>query len=230
MTAIDFVAAALSFKLPPESPVEDLCCVTGERCLTIARKYAILASFTGLDLLQAPQSDRVGVAAWRVMTHSAPHYDPCKKRDLYPLRQSHWMCDGQRVEYLDRFSVRKYVLYGVASSRWCGYVTTSYKKHGVLLASVNVGGRAVWLWELRRVDCSDSVIVWDTWLRLRAAQDAGIPRPLIETLDISPGYIGKIGWRVWRDFETWARPRIFSSLYQFMTYLLPSKEELKNVV
>jgi hypothetical protein len=52
---------------------------------------------------------------------------------------------------------------------------------------------------------------------------------LIERLDIAPGYMAKIGWRVWRDFESWARPRMRSPLYEFMTYLLPSKEELKSV-
>jgi hypothetical protein len=51
---------------------------------------------------------------------------------------------------------------------------------------------------------------------------------LIERLDIAPGYMAKIGWRVWRDFEAWARPRMLSPLYQFLTYLLPSQEELRH--
>jgi hypothetical protein len=228
MTAIDLIAAALPPETPPESPAEGVCCVTGATCPTIARRHAILDSFTGLDLLRAPMSDRVGVAAWRVMTHSVTHHDPTKKRDLCPLRQSHWICDGRTVEYLDRQGVRKRVLNGVDAPQWAGYVTTSYKKHGSLLAPVNAGGRVVWLWETRLVDCSDRAAVADTWARLRAAQDAGIPRPLIEALDIAPGYMAKIGWRVWREFEAWARPRMLSPLYQFLTYLLPSQEELRN--
>jgi len=227
MTAIDLIAAALPPEPPPETSEEGVCCVTGALCQTVARRHAILDSFTGLDLLRAPMSDRVGVAAWRVMTYSVPHHDPTKKRDLCPLRQSHWVCDGRTVEYMDRKQVRGAVLDGLAAAQWAGYVTTSYKKHGSLLAPVNTYGRQVWLWETRRVDCSDRVAVADTWARLRAAQDAGIPRPLIEHLDIAPGYMAKIGWRVWRDFEAWARPRMRSPLYEFLTYLLPSMEELR---
>jgi hypothetical protein len=196
--------------------------------MTIHRKHVIKPSFTNRDLLRAPDSARAGVAAWRAMTYSVPHHDPTRKRDLCPLRQSHWLCDGRAVEYLDRREVRRLVLDGVSAATWCGYVTTSYKKHGCLLAPVNSGGRQVWLWETRLVDCSDRVTVVDTWARLRAAQDAGIPRPLIERLDIAPGYMAKIGWRVWRDFEAWARPRMLSPLYQFLTYLLPSQEELRH--
>lgn len=228
MTAIDLIAAALPQETPPEPPTEGVCCVTGATCPTINRKHVIKPSFTNLDLLAAPGSDRVGVAAWRVMTHSVPHEDPAKKRDRAPLRQSHWLCDGRTVDYMDRQGVRQMVLSGVSAPCWAGYVTTSYKKHGALLAPVNTCGRAVWLWETRLVDCTDRAAVADTWARLRAAQDAGIPRPLIEHLDIAPGYMAKIGWRVWRDFEAWARPRTLSPLYQFITYLLPSQEELRN--
>jgi hypothetical protein len=227
MHAVDLIAAALPPESLPEPPAEGVCCVTGATCMTIGRKHAIKPSFTNIDLLRAPDSDRAGVAAWRALTYSTPHPDPAKKRDLCPLRQSHWLCDGQTIKYLDRQGVRQRVLDGVGALQWCGYATTSYKKHGCLLAPVNVGGRAVWLWETRLVDCSDMDAVADTWSRLRAAQDAGIPRPLIERLDIAPGYMAKIGWRVWRDFEAWARPRMRSPLYEFMTYLLLSKEELK---
>ena len=228
MTAIDLIAAALPPETPPESPVEGICCVTGAKCMTVARKYAIQDSFTGRDLFRAPASGRVGIAAWRVLTYTVPHPDPAKKRDLCPLRQSHWLCDGLSVALMDRHRARVAVIDGVDVEHWAGYVTMSYKKHGALLAPVNSGGRQVWLWETRLVDCSDRSAVDLMWGRLRAAQDAGIPRPLIEKLDIAPVYMAKIGWRVWRDFETWARPRRLSPLYQFLTYLLPSIEDLRN--
>lgn len=228
MTAIELLAAALPKALPPELPAPGVCCVTGSTGPTIRRGHAILDSFTNMDVLRAPMSDRVSVAAWCVMQHTVPHTDPDKKRDLSPLRQSHWLCDGETIEYLDRRGVRRHVLDGVSARTWAAYATTSYKKHGALLAPVNAGGRQVWLWETRLVDCSDRDAVADTWSRLRAAQTAGIPRPLIEHLDIAPGYMAKIGWRTWRDFEQWAHPRRNSPLYQFLTYLLPSQEELKN--
>lgn len=226
MHAIDLIIHAIPPAEPPEIPVEGTCCITGMTCPTIARRHVIKPSFTGLDILRAPMSDRAGVAAWRVTTYSVSK--PDKKRDGFPLRQSHWLCDGKSVEYLDRQGVRRHVLDGVTAERWAAYATTSYKKHGCLLAPVNINGSQQWLWETRIVDCSDRDEVAETWSRLRAAQDSGIPRPLIEHLDIAPGYMGKIGWRVWRDFESWARPRMRSPLYQFLTYLLPSKEELRN--
>lgn len=215
MTAIDLIAAALPPENPPETPQPGVCCVTGAECDTIARKHVIKPSFTNYDLLRAPMSDRAGVAAWRVMNHA-------------PARQSLWWTDGKVFRLLKRQDVRTLVLDGVDAAQWSGYVTTSYKKHGALRCPVNTGARQVWLFEMLLVDCSDRAAIAETWRRLRAAQDAGIPRPLIETLDVSPGHMSKIGWRVWAEFEAWARPRVQSALYQFVTYLLPSQEELKN--
>jgi hypothetical protein len=218
MTAIDLIAAALPPEIPPEPSVEGICCVTGATCETISRKHVIKPSFTNLDLLHAPGSDRAGVAAWMTLNHKWE-------------RMSSWVCNGETFVRLDRKGVREQVLSRDEIVLPCAYyATTSYKKHGSLLAPANPPGRRVWLFEMRLVDCSDMDDVVDTWTRLRAAQDSGISRPLIESLDIAPGYMGKIGWRVWRDFERWARPRMRSSLYSFLTYLLPSKRELKNVV
>lgn len=215
MSAIDLIAAALPQETPPESPAEGVCCVTGAICLTIDRKHVIKPSFTNLDLLHAPMSNRAGVAAWRVMNYA-------------PARQSLWFCDGKELRLIKRIDVRSLVLTGVDAPRWAGYVTTNYKKHGALRAPINVNGQQVWLFEMLLVDCSDRAAVADVWGRLRSAQDAGIPRPLIETLDIAPSYMAKIDWRLWRDFESWAHQRMNSPLYKFLTYLLPSKEELRN--
>lgn len=226
MTAIDLIARALPEIALPEEPQAGLCCVTGKRCQTVSRKFGIKPSFTNWSLLNAPDSERISVAAWRVLTHSVAVEG--KGRELRPLQQSSWICTGDALTLLDRQGVRKQVLEGVAASAWCAYATTSYKKHGCLLTPVNTGGRQVWVYETRLVDCSDRVAVGETWGRLRAAQDAGIPRPLIEYLDISPAYMAKIGWRLWRDFESWARPRVRSPLYQFLAYLLPSQEEMRN--
>lgn len=215
MTAIELIGAALPPESPPEIPRPGTCCVTGVECMTVARGLVIKPSFTNYDLLSAPGSDRAGLAAWRVMNHA-------------PARQSLWWCDGKKFQLLKRVEARGLVIDGVRAERWAGYVTTSYKKHGALRCPVNTGTRQVWLFELARVDCSDRGLVEGTWRRLRAAQSAGIPRPLIETLDISPGHMGKIGWQAWGEFEAWARPRLQSALYQFLTYLLPSQEELKK--
>jgi hypothetical protein len=215
MTAIDLIAAALPPEPPPEAPEDGVCCVTGARGLTVSRALVIKPSFTNLDLLRAPDSDRAGIAAWRVLNYD---YE----------RKSSWACNGQTFERLDRKGVRNHVLSREESPLPCAfYATTSYKKHGALRAPANSTGKRVWLFETRLVDCSDMAAVSAIWARLRAAQDEGIPRPLIEHLDIAPGYMAKIGWRVWRNFEAWARPRRRSPLYEFLTYLLPSQDELK---
>jgi hypothetical protein len=228
MMAVDLIAATLPSVVAPEAPQIGVCCVTGATGPTIARHHAIRDSFTGLSLLRAPCSDRVGMAAWRVLTHRIPHPDPAKKRDLAPLRQSHWLCDGQTIEYLDLQGVRCAVVEGVSCAQWAAYATTSHKKHGALLTPVNTGARAVWLWETRLVDCSDRSAVADAWARLRAAQAAGIDRSLMARLDLAPAYHTTIDWRVWRDFDTWARPRLRAPLYCFLTFLLPTAAEVQS--
>ncbi len=213
MTAIDLIARALPAQSTPDDLQDGICCVTGQSTATVPRKLVIKSSFTNLDCLRAPLSDRAGLAAWRVLNYP-------------PARQSSWICDGVTFRKLTRVDVRGLVLSGVSAEAWAGYITTSHKKHGVLWTPVNQGNRQVWLFETLLVDCTDRVAVADHWQRLRAAQDAGVSRPLMESLEIYPGYIEKVGWRNWTAFERWARPRLQSPLYRLLVYLLPSKEEL----
>lgn len=215
MHAVDLLARALSAQPPPEDTKPGLCCVTGAETDTIRRQHGIKPTFTNLDLLRAPNSDRIGIPAWRALTEPAE-------------RKSSWICDGQEFHKLIRTDVRALVLDGVQAPVWCGYATTSYKKHGVLNAPVNSGGTQRWLFEMVVADCSNRARVTEYWERMRAAQDAGIHRPVIEALDAGPWLIGKVGASVWCEFETWARPRMHSPLYRFIAYLLPSKEEMKE--
>lgn len=225
MTAIELLAAALPPRDPPQAPANGVCCVLATHEPSIERGQAIKPSFTNLDLLRAPQSDRVSVRAWRVLTHAVPAAEG-KKRDTFPLMQSSWICDGQSVIYLNRQAVRSLVLEGVTASQWCGYVTISYKKHGALRAPVNIGGAQRWLFETGIVDCSDRAKVGEWWERLRTTREAGIPRPVIETLDISVPLFSKYR-ELWQAFEPWARSKLHSPLFRFLVYLLPGEEELK---
>jgi len=227
-TAIDLIASVLPDVTLPEIPKRGICCVTGLECNTISRHHVILDSFTSVDLLRSPQSDRAGVNAFKVLQYTVTHPTPEKKRDLRPLQQSSWVCTDKSLTLLNRVGVRDHVLNGVEASRWCGYATTSYKKHGALRTPVNSGRSQIWLFETTLVDCSDRQKVLKMWQRMRDAQDNGISRPLIESLDISPGYIIKLGWRRWIEFERWASPIIQSPLYRFIAYLLPSIAELKG--
>lgn len=225
MKAIELLASVLPARDLPEADTQGVCCVLGTSEPTIAREHAIRPSFTNLDLLAAPASDRVSVRAWRVLTHSEPAAEG-KKRDTFPLMQSSWLCDGAELLRLDRRAVRDKVLAGVDRHRWSGYVTTSYKKHGSLRAPVNTIGAQRWLFELDIVDCTDRHKVADWWERLRSARVAGIPRPVIESLDCGLPLMAKHLW--WPTFEAWARDKVRSPLYRFLTYLLPSEEEIRE--
>lgn len=226
MNVIGLLSAALPWRTPPEDPEEGVCCVLGTREPTVPRKHAIKPSFTNLDLLRAPDSDRVSVRAWRVLTYMTEP-EPGKKRGRQPLIQSAWIVHDGGIEYLSRLDVRRYVLDGVSFPRWAGYATTSYKKHGSLRAPVNTGRAQRWLFELDVVDCSDRARVGEWWSILLEARTAGIPRPVIETLDIGLPLMRK-HLALWQRFEPWARSRCGSSLYRFLTYLLPGAEELKG--
>lgn len=209
----------------PEPPAPGLCCLTGEPGDTIARRHLLGASFTDWDQLAAPHSPRVGVAAWVAFT--AGEMRDGKSRRYCPERMSSWRCTAERFEPLTRQGVRDVVLGPAPPLPWCGYATTSYKKHGSLRAPVNTGGGNVWLWEQRLVDCSDRVALARTWQSLRGWQDAGIPRPVLEAGELDAPLVARIGVRAALDFQRWAAPRVPSALYQFAVYLLPSREELQ---
>lgn len=228
MMAIDLICRHLPETEPPEPPLPGTCCVLGTEEPTIHRKHAIKPSFTNLDLLRAPNSDRVSVRAWRVMTYRTDPADG-KKRGAQPLIQSSWVAHEDGIEYLQRLDVRRLVLEGVNHRWWAGYVTTSYKKHGSLRAPVNHNGTQRWLFEQEIIDCPSRDQVREWWERMLEARTAGIPRPVIESLDIGVPLMEK-HLSLWLSFEPWARQRYQSGLYRFLTYLLPGQEELKGAV
>lgn len=49
----------------------------------------------------------------------------------------------------------------------------------------------------------------------------------MESLDAPPGVMKSIPVSLWMDFAQWAKDKYLSSLYRFLCYLLPSKDELK---
>jgi hypothetical protein len=226
MSAIPLLYKALTPREPPEPPSPGRCCVLGTEESCIGREHAIKPSFTNLDLLRAPDSDHVSVRAWRVLTHSEPAAEG-KKRDTFPLMQSSWIVSDEGFQRLDRQAVRLLVIEEIRAPLWAAYVTTSYKKHGCLRAPINRNGSQRWLFELDVVDCSDRAKVADWWEKLRSTREAGIPRPVIETLDCSVHLMNKHR-ALWIEFESWAKSRYHSSLYRFLTYLLPSQEELNE--
>lgn len=219
MHTIHLIASAIASEAreQPPPPIEPgICAVSGEhasRC--IHRRHLLGKSFTSQSLLRAPSSQHVSVDAWAALTYR-------------PERQSSWWCDGSMFTALNRAGVRSLIIdHPPSSPRWAGYITTSYKKHGALLAPINSGSRAVWQFELIRVDCSDRVTLLEWWQHLRRAQDQGISRAAMTSLEISPGILAHLGLPAWQAFREWAADKYRSALYSLLVYLLPSLEEIK---
>jgi hypothetical protein len=189
-----------------------MCAITGESGDCVPRWTLLGKSFTGLDLLRAPQSGFVSLDAWITLSHKWE-------------RMSSWFCDGKSFVRLKRAGVRELVVAGKYPPMWAGYATTSYKKHGALLAPVNTGARAVWRFENLNADCSDHARLVEIWKKLNAALEGGIGRRNMETLEPDMYLLSRVDLKTWLDFRAWAIRLYGGGLYQFLCYLLPSKEE-----
>lgn len=198
----------------PEKIEKAICCITGVNCDCVERGEKIGNAFTNLDLLIAPESNYMGVDAYIALSYKWE-------------RMSLWWCDGEKFVRPNRIEVRDMVLNGVDAEYWSGYVTTNYKKHGSLWTKVNKGKHGIWRFEMHDVDCRDIAKVKEWYHILDDAVHNEIGRSVLETLDCSAWLIDKIGLKRWIEFEKWARPKYQSALYQFLCYLLPSKEERK---
>ena len=194
-------------------PVAGICAITGQRGPCVPRKQLLGKSFTTGHLLAVPASDMVSVDAYLSLKFKWE-------------RMSSWFCDGEKFTKLKRLGVRDLVLAGNTSKKpFAGYATTSYKKHGSLIAPVNSAGKNIWLFEERVVDCSDAIVVSEWWRRLNDILAAGAGRTVIELLDCPAHIMRKVTLPVWLEFESWAKSKHRSSLYAFLVYLLPSQVE-----
>ena len=198
----------------PCEPVTEICTVTGIECECVPAKPVFGTSFTNTDILARPESAWVSADAYRALK-----YRPAR---------SAWFCDNTKFEPLTRIGIRDKVFKENLPKIWAAYATTSYKKHGCLKTKVNTGNKRVWLFEEKLVDCTDTKKVNEWWAILLQAQKDSISRPILESLQCAPYIIKIIGLPVWLKFYDWAQDKYKSSLYQFLCYLLPSQEELKN--
>lgn len=229
MHACHLIASAIgrqsTINIPCE-PVYNVCAVTGSYGPCIPKKLVIPPSNCDRFLFAAPQSNYVHInvfASW-----SFSEVKNGKKRGTYPERQSCWWCDGKEFKTVDKEFIRDVALNGSPSETWSMWVTTKYKKHGSIRSKVNHCARGCFGFDDDTIDCSDKSSVATAWEILREAQDAGVPRSVMYSLDASPSLIGKIGWRRWIRLESWARPMLHSGNYRFMIYILPSMKELND--
>lgn len=199
----------------PCEPVDGICAVTGEFGAVILRKHLFGKSFTNIDLLARPDSDMVSVEAYQALKYKWE-------------RMSSYFCDGSNFQRLDRVGVRNMVFADQMPDCWIGYATTSYKKHGALRTPVNTGNRRLWLFEMQVVDCTNMQLVVNWWETLNNYLRSGLGRTTLETLECPPYLIRNIGLQNWLSLKKWAFDKYKSPVYQFLCYLLPSQEELKN--
>ena len=221
MHPVNLIASGLSVDDPdyPHSNLiysDGICAITGLKGICVPRKNLLGKSFCDGDTLASPSSDMVSRDAYIALKYKWE-------------RMSSWLCSNDGFKKLNRIEVREAVLSGNHTSPWCGYATTSYKKHGALRAPINYSvGQNKWLFESRVVDCSDNATILDWWSILNAALRLGIGRSIMESLDCPSIVMRKVGLSKWMEFEEWAKPKVNRSLYAFLCYLLPSQEELKN--
>jgi hypothetical protein len=235
MHATDLITACLTDdqKEPlPEAAQPGVCCVTGAVADTIARKHLFGSNFMDLNLLACPESSRVGINVWYAFQFgaigvNAETGETNKRKKKYEM-QACWWTDGIAFREMDKAQIRKFVLYGTTSKYWAGWVTTSYKKHGALRAPVNNTPFGSWGFNDLLVRANDTVNVHGTWGKLREAQGNGIGRIGLETVDIPVSIMVKVGINYCTKFISWALSRYQSPLYQFLVYLLPSQEELRE--
>lgn len=221
MHPVNLIACGLLHDDPDYPPTDDLnittgvCAITGIEDQCVPRKKLLGKSFRDGDTLSAPDSDMVSLGAYVALKYKWE-------------RMSSWVCDGV-FKKLNRIEVRNAVLTGNHKTPWCGYATTSYKKHGSLRAPINYSqGQNKWLFESRVVDCSDSATMLDWWEILNVALRSGIGRSVMKSLDCPSSVMRKVGLQKWMVFEKWAKPKSNSAMYAFLVYLLPSQEELNN--
>jgi len=235
MHSTDLISACLTAdqKEPlPEAAQSGVCCVSGATTDTVARKHLFGANFNDMNILACPDSQRVGVNVWYAFKFGEPGINPetgeLNKRKKYKEMQTCWWTDGETFREMRKAQIRELVLRGTTSKHWAGWVTTSYKKHGSLRSPVNNTPFGIWGFDDLQVRANDKDKVLAIWFKLRNAQNNGIGRTGIESLNIPVGIMLKVGMIFCNDFLAWARPVFQSPLYQFLTYLLPSQEELRE--
>ncbi len=218
MHSVNLIARAIKngpdcSKIPALSE-PGICCVTGDVTDTIQRSEIFGKSFTNIDILKAPESDRIGIDAYLALSFKWE-------------RMSCWLCDGVTFDRLQRTDFRPLILSGVDRDFWTAYITTSYKKHGALNAPINNKPFGVWRFENLTVDASDKGKVNDWYNTLNEYLHIGFGRTVLESLDCSPFVMRKYGVDKWIKFQSWAKNKYKSPLYQMLCYILPSQEELK---
>lgn len=221
MHTVDLISNAIKNEIdvfiPEKKDLQKgICCLTGIECMTLPKKNILSSNFTNIDILKAPDSNRIGVSATIALKYKWERY-------------SCWFVDENQFLRWDKNVFRDFFLNGVKSKRWSVYITTSYKKHGALFTKVNTNKYGIWRFEQIDVNASDGQKNRFWYKKISEALiKKGLGRSIIESLDCPPWLIKEIGLDNWMEFYNWARNKYQSPLYKLCCYLLPSQKELKD--
>jgi hypothetical protein len=199
---------------------------TGIETWCVRKKLALGSNFTSGQFFKAPHSEYVSI--WLYLTFKFK-WERC----------SSWFVTEDCFSCLDRLTAREIFL-NISNSKkesadrlslpWIGYITTSYKKHGLINCKLNQEGQNIWVFENRLVDASNHEKMKDWWLTLNHYLRLGFSRPILESGSCPPFLIQKLGFKNWVELQSWMKNKYLSSLYSLLLYFLPSQEEIKNGV
>lgn len=220
-TKYQLFAKAIAGLEDAETPAETkpgLCCLSGIECECVDMKDVLGKSFTNYDLLKAPQSKMISADAYTSLTFKWE-------------RMSCWIVSNgvfKRLDMkIDKELVRNIVYNGCESPSWMSYITTRYKKHGLLHCVVNKSGRGIIRFEGQNADCRNGELVNSLNNSMQEMIRLGFGRTVLETLDCPSYILREKDINQWLDFVSFAQKHRDSGLYQLLCYLLPTQEELK---
>lgn len=227
MNIFNLLGASFDTPIPKGLTVEKgVCCFTGETCDTLPRGKVLDKTFNKHDFLKAPNSDRIGVNAWRTL-QSKEERMSCW---VFYGGKLHTVGDVEKGKDLSRAEARKFVLGLKPSTPWAGYWSTSFHKHGAFCSPVNLTKDSnLWGFEDRTIDCSDLEHV--NWLfgvlmglKVRGAMEFELAeaRFTAKTTNL-------LGVETVLKYQALLTPIKRSGVYSLMMYLLYSQSEIKAI-
>lgn len=207
----------------PFQPIQETCCITGQKTDCIPRKYVLSNSFTAQELLKAPASKFACIDAYQAFKFRG-------HRSSWFV----WQEEDLNIYYkkLTRIEMRAIILSFVDISlltQWSIYASTTGKKHGSFFAPLNTAKfPGIVGFDSEIVDCTNAAKIRIQYRALECFLRIGISRSYLLNPDLPVWIINKIGVKTYNDFRDFAMDKYTSSLYKFLVYLLPSQEELKN--
>ena len=229
-TAFDLIGDYLAYKIPLPEGVEKqdgTCCVTGRLDFTIPRAAVLDKSFNKHDFLKAPNSDQIGIRAWRTLQ--------CKDERMscwvFYDGKLHTVGDTSKGKDLSRDQARQMTLgYTRLDAPWCGYWSTSFHKHGAFCSPVNFSRwQNFWGFEDHPVDCSNFEMVQTIFNRMMELKVAGALEAEIKTLEFSAKTVAKLGIPTVEKYRRALASHYRSNVYALVLYLLYSAKEIKDM-